>query len=103
MHLSTLLLLLLLFTSHVQIALRFASPGWVALWVAAAEVLIPVVPAGTGEDEDKGPRQGSGDETGVEAKGAGARLSAKGKCLLLWLGTWQVVSIVLYAAFLPPA
>lgn len=71
--LSVAYVLLLLFASHTQIALRFASPAWVGLWAAAASIV-------TNEQHRLG-----------------------GKVFLLWLATWNLVSLVLYAAFLPPA
>ncbi len=64
---------LLLFFSHVQIALRFASPGGIpALWWIAAEVV-------------------------------GDRRGRAGGYLVTWLVLWNAASLVLYSGFYPPA
>ena len=73
-HLSTLTTLLLLFNSHVQISLRFASPAWVGVWIGVG-LLFP---------QKKG-------ATWIQ------------RICIGWLVGWNLVSIILYAAFLPPA
>ena len=77
--------LLLLFTSHVQIALRFASPGGMpALWWTAAALVCS-------SPSDKG-----GEQT--------SKKLAKGSTLLIgYLVLWNFASLVLYAGFYPPA
>ncbi|KAK0520514.1 ER membrane glycoprotein subunit of the GPI transamidase complex-like protein [Tilletia horrida] len=74
---NALTLALLLFVSHVQIALRFASPGAmpVVWWGAAAWVL-----------------QG-------RSQSGGARLQVVVAALLMW----NVLSLCLYSGFYPPA
>lgn len=74
-HLSTATTLLLVFASHVQIALRFATPAWVGVWLGMAHLVV-------GED---------------------GKISKQGRLWLTWLIGWNVVSVVLYSAFLPPA
>lgn len=73
MILSAVYFYLLLFQSHTQIALRFASPAWVGLWISV------------------------GDAVTV---GDARMLSAT---TVLWLVSWNLISVVLYSAFLPPA
>ncbi|CAO1630480.1 unnamed protein product [Parajaminaea phylloscopi] len=71
--LSAAYILLLLFQSHVQIALRFASPAWVGLWISVADSM------------------------------PSRENSTVLKTVLPWLLAWNLISITLYAAFLPPA
>lgn len=75
-HLSTATACLLLFASHVQIALRFATPAWICVWLAFAHLVM----ADDGE-----------------------KVSKNGRLWLTWLVGWNALSIVLFSAFLPPA
>lgn len=77
MHLSTVTTALLLLASHVQIALRFASPAWVGVWLGLAHLIIDPV--------------------------SGKVNSASGRRWLAWLIGWNILSVILYSAFLPPA
>lgn len=76
-HFTLLTTALLVVSSHVQIALRFASPGGLpAVWWAAADVLL-------------------------STKGHGGERAKR--WLIGYLVIWNVVSLVLYAGFYPPA
>ncbi|CAO1636071.1 unnamed protein product [Sympodiomycopsis kandeliae] len=75
-HLSTITVLLLFFASHVQIALRFASPAWVGVWLGIAHLVV---------DHKSG------------------KVTSSGRTWLTWLILWNIASVVLFAAFLPPA
>lgn len=76
-HFTLLTTALLIVSSHVQIALRFASPGGLpAVWWAAADVLL-------------------------STKGHGGERAKR--WLIGYLVIWNVVSLVLYAGFYPPA
>lgn len=81
-HFTLLTTLLLLVNSHVQIALRFATPGGLpAIWWAASEVVM----------------------NSTERSGVGKEGARTAKWLITYLAVWNVVSIILYAGFYPPA
>lgn len=79
--LSVVNICLLLFQSHVQIALRFASPAWIGLWVSAAELVA-----------SRRRRQHHHRSS-----------SLGGRLFVGWLCIWTPLSLVLFATFLPPA
>lgn len=75
--------LLLVFASHVQIALRFASPGGLpAVWWAAASVV----------------RRTEQVEPHKRLK-----ITRLGSVLCAYLVIWNITSLVLYGGFYPPA
>jgi phosphatidylinositol glycan class V len=81
-HFAAVTLLLLVFNSHVQIALRFASPGGIpAIWWGASHLLLHY---------------------------KNKRLSwlfnvYLADAIVAYLVTWNVISVILYAGFYPPA
>ena len=79
-HFALLTLLMLVCHSHIQIALRFASPGGLpAVWWGASQVLLHCKK-----------KRGWQDRTWSDL-------------LLAYLVMWNVASVALYAGFYPPA
>lgn len=87
-HFTLLTLLILIFNSHTQIALRFSTPGSLpAVWWGFAWILMR---------EERERREFGG---GAKEKGLGW----ESKLLIGWLVVWNVVSVVLTGGFYPPA
>lgn len=83
-HFTLLSLLILVFASHTQIALRFSTPGGLpGVWWGAASLLLR-----ESMDREKAGKRGLGWKSNV---------------LIGWLVVWNVVSIVLTGGFYPPA
>ncbi|KDN49607.1 glycosyltransferase family 76 protein [Tilletiaria anomala UBC 951] len=102
---------LLLFASHVQIALRFASPGGLpVLWWSAADIFLledtsppttassPTSSPSSEASVSASPTSRQGDKGRLHAQ-----LSRKGSWLMSYLVGWNIVSLILYAGFYPPA
>ncbi len=79
---------ILLFNSHVQIALRVAQTMPV-LWMVVGEWVVCAIKC-------------NGDRSGTMEKGGGRRADW-GRWWIAWSMTWHGVGLVLWGAFLPPA
>ncbi|GAA5826030.1 hypothetical protein JCM11251_000098 [Rhodosporidiobolus azoricus] len=101
-HLSTALSLLLLTTAHVQIALRVCVVDPVVWW-RAAEIVLPLVHGGLEGEGGEGEGEGKGKEEGKEGKEGKEDRAKWGRWWVRYSIWWGTLSLVLWAAWLPPA